>query len=233
MKRAFDLTVATIGFIATLPLLALLALLVRASSRGPALFVQTRIGRHGKPFLCVKFRTMRMHADSNTVTVDGDKRITGIGNFLRKTKLDELPQLWNVMTGRMSFVGPRPDVPGYADRLEGDNRRILNLRPGITGPATLLFRREEELLASADDPVRFNDEVLFPEKARINLEYADRLSFWRDIGYITATVCPPLTRLTGLDRRLGLDYENFEKRMREKLTAECTERTRKREKREN
>jgi len=215
MKRAFDLIVALIGFLVVLPLIAIMALLVRLTSPGPALYVQTRIGRFGKPFSCIKFRTMRVHADSNTVTVDGDKRITGMGRFLRKTKLDELPQLWNVITGRMSFVGPRPDVPGYADRLQGTDRRVLDLRPGITGPATLLFRHEEELLAASKDPIRFNDEVIFAEKVMINLEYADCLSFWGDIGYILATVCPPLTRLTRLDRRLGLDYQAFEARMRE------------------
>ncbi len=218
MKRFFDFTVALIGLIVLSPVMLIVAMIVRCTSRGPALFSQMRIGRYGKPFSCIKFRTMRVDADDgNAVTVEGDHRITAIGRFLRKTKLDELPQLWNVLLGRMSFVGPRPDVPGYADRLEGENRRILDLRPGITGPASLFFRREEEMLAGTKDPMKFNDDIIYPEKVRLNLEYADHLSFWRDIGYILATVLPPFTRVTGIDTRLGLDYEEFETRMMEKV----------------
>ena len=173
-----------------------------------------RLGWHGRLFNVTKFRTMQVGSDRfGSVTVASDKRITPIGKILRRTKLDEFPQLWNVLLGHMSFVGPRPDVPGYADQLQGEDRRVLELRPGITGPATLLFRNEEELLALAEDPTRFNDEVVFPEKVRLNLAYLDTWSFWKDIGYILATVAPPLTRLTGLDRHLGLDYEAFTERM--------------------
>jgi len=157
---------------------------------------------------------MRVGADAGgSVTTAADSRVTPIGRFLRRWKLDELPQLWNVLTGSMSFVGPRPDVPGYADRLQGEDRRILELRPGITGPATLLFRDEERLLALAKNPQAFNDAVVFPEKVRINRKYMETASFWRDIGYILATVAPGLVKRAGWDRRLGLNYGEFSARM--------------------
>ena len=123
-----------------------------------------------------------------TVTTKNDIRITKWGHFFRRTKLDELPSLWNVLKGDMSLVGPRPDVPGYADKLTGDNRRILQLRPGITGPATLKYANEEQLLANVDDPVKYNDEVIFPDKVRINLEYLDNWSLWLDIKIIIRTI---------------------------------------------
>jgi len=213
-KRAFDFLAALAGLLLLWPLMLVLALWVRRSSRGPALYIQDRVGRNGRIFRCAKFRTMRMGSDVyGSVTAAGDDRITPAGRFLRRWKLDELPQLWHVLAGRMALVGPRPDVPGYADRLEGEARRVLALRPGITGPATLLFRDEERLLALARDPRRFNDEVVFPEKVRLNLDYLSRGSFWRDIGYILATVLPGMTRRMGLDRRLGLDYGAFSARM--------------------
>ena len=136
-----------------------------------------------------------------TVTTAGDSRITPIGRFLRKYKLDEIPQLWNVFIGNMSFVGPRPDVTGYADRLQGDDCKILELYPGITGPATLKFRNEESLLAQVPDPQRYNDEIIFPEKVRLNLEYMDHWSFWKDIGYIIMTIMPGSARKVGLVNR--------------------------------
>ena len=148
-----------------------------------------------------------------TVTTAADARVTPLGRFLRRWKLDELPQLWNVLAGRMSFVGPRPDVPGYADRLQGDDRRILELRPGITGPATLLFRDEERLLALAKNPQAFNDAVVYPEKVRLNREYLETGNFWRDLGYVFATVWPGLTRRLGWDLRLGLRYGEFSARL--------------------
>ena len=123
-----------------------------------------------------------------TVTTINDTRITKWGSFFRKTKLDELPSLWNVLQGDMSLVGPRPDVPGYADKLEGSDRRILELRPGITGPATLKYANEEQLLASIDDPIKYNDEVIFPDKVKINLEYLDNWSLWGDSKIIFRTV---------------------------------------------
>jgi lipopolysaccharide/colanic/teichoic acid biosynthesis glycosyltransferase len=148
-----------------------------------------------------------------TITTAMDRRITPMGRVLRRYKLDEYPQLWNVFVGKMSLVGPRPDVPGYADCLKGDDRQVLELRPGITGPASLLFRDEEIILANARDPQRFNDEVIYPAKVRINLTYAAQWSFWRDIGYIIATVAPVLSGRLGLDRRLGLDITAFRERL--------------------
>ena len=153
------------------------------------LFRQQRVGIGGRSFRICKFRTMENGLTSgSTVTIAGDKRITKTGRWLRRFKLDELPQFFNVIKGEMSFVGPRPDVPGYADRLQGEAADILMLRPGITGPATLAFRNEEELLAQAEDPQRFNDEVMFPEKVRLNLEYLKHMSFVGDIGCILKTI---------------------------------------------
>jgi lipopolysaccharide/colanic/teichoic acid biosynthesis glycosyltransferase len=123
------------------------------------------------------------------VTTGRDRRITWLGRIWRKTKIDELPQLINVLKGNMSFVGPRPDVPGYADRLQGDDRIVLSVRPGITGPATLKYRDEEALLADQDDPERYNNEVLWLDKVRINREYVESWSFWQDIRYILKTIC--------------------------------------------
>ena len=138
-----------------------------------------------------KIRTMRPHCGSLwTVTTAEDPRVTRLGRFWRKTKIDELPQLLNVMIGQMSFVGPRPDVPGFADRLQGEDRIILELRPGITGPATLAYRNEEALLASVPDPVRYNREIIYPDKVRINREYIQKWSFWQDIRYILQTLRP-------------------------------------------
>ena len=122
------------------------------------------------------------------ITIAGDKRITSVGRFLRRWKLDELPTLWNVLKGDMSLVGPRPDVPGYADNLEGEYRRVLEMRPGIAGPATLKYSNEEKLLAEVDDPKKYNDEVVFPDKVRINLEYMDNWSLWKDIKIIFKTI---------------------------------------------
>jgi lipopolysaccharide/colanic/teichoic acid biosynthesis glycosyltransferase len=159
---------------------------------------------------------MRDGADStSSITVAGDNRTTPVGHWLRRSKLDELPQLWNVLRGEMSFVGPRPDVPGYLDRLRGEAKAIWELRPGITGPATLLFRREEELLASIKDYSRFNDEVIYPEKVRLNLNYMHQCSFALDLGYLLATVAPGLARLLGISRHLDVDCETFESRMSE------------------
>ena len=209
-KRLFDFSAALVGLVVLAPVMLVVAFLVRATSPGPALFIQERVGRHGRLFQCAKFRTMRPGAQAQgTVTTAVDPRVTPVGRFLRRWKLDELPQLWNVVLGRMSFVGPRPDVPGYADRLQGADRRILELRPGITGPATLLFRDEERLLARARDPRAFNDAVIYPEKIRLNRKYLETGGFWRDLGYILATVWPALVRRTGWEVRLGLDYAAF------------------------
>ena len=195
-KRLFDIIVSFIGItVLFLPFL-LLALLVKATSRGPIFFAQRRIGRHGIPFTCVKLRTMSVDSENQgTITTSSDSRIAPVGRVLRKFKLDELPQLWNVLLGKMSFVGPRPDVPGYADMLSGSDRAILELRPGITGPASLYFRNEEELLAGQADPKQYNDSVIWPTKVRINAEYRADWSFVRDIGYIRITILPVLDRV--------------------------------------
>jgi len=140
-----------------------------------------------------------------SVTTGTDKRVTPVGRILRQYKIDEFPQLWNVFIGKMSFVGPRPDVPGYADMLTGDDRRILELRPGITGPASLCFRNEEELLAHADDPKQYNDTVLWPAKVAINIDYCNTWSFWKDIGYIMVTVLPVVDRILHIIPRVEPD----------------------------
>ena len=155
---------------------------------GPVIFKQKRVGQHGRIFTMYKFRSMTVNHSGSFVSVQGESRITPLGAVLRKYKLDELPELCNVLIGDMSFVGPRPDVPGYADKLTGDDRKILLLKPGITGPASLKYRNEEELLAEQEDPQKYNDEILFPDKVRINIEYLDNWSFWYDIKIIVYTV---------------------------------------------
>ena len=188
-KRLFDIFFSFIGIIIMCPIFLIISILIKISSGYPILFRQDRVGRDGKIFSLIKFRTMDISRDSNmTITVQGDMRITKIGQFLRRYKLDELPELWNVFLGEMSFVGPRPDVPGYADKLVGRDRDILKLQPGITGQATLKYANEERILAEHDDPIRYNDEVIFPDKVRINLEYYDNQSIWLDIKIIFATI---------------------------------------------
>ncbi len=188
-KRAFDFTVALLALPCLLLPGALLALAVWVGSGRPVFFRQERVGRGGRIFRIAKFRTMVVRpAGDSSVTVAGDARMTRIGAFLRRWKLDELPQLWNVLVGDMSLVGPRPDVPGYADHLQGEARRMLELRPGITGPATLAYRNEEEILARQSDPVRYNDEVIWPDKVRLNLEYLDQATLARDLRLLWETV---------------------------------------------
>jgi lipopolysaccharide/colanic/teichoic acid biosynthesis glycosyltransferase len=190
MKRFFDLTVSLTGSIIISPALLLVALFIKATSGNPVFYCQPRIGLNGKIFQLLKFRTMVVDADKlgTSVTVKDDLRITPAGAFLRKFKLDELPQLFNVLRGDMSFVGPRPDVPGFADKLSGEDRIILSVRPGITGPATLKYRNEEELLAKQEDPDKFNAEIIYPDKVRLNREYAQNKNFFRDIKYILMTI---------------------------------------------
>jgi lipopolysaccharide/colanic/teichoic acid biosynthesis glycosyltransferase len=189
LKFLFDRLVSFIGLLFLWPVLIVIAVLVKCKMPdGPAIFTQKRVGRHGRLFTIYKFRTMTDDHGGSSVSVAGESRITPWGARLRKYKLDELPELWNVLKGDMSFVGPRPDIPGYADALEGDDREILELRPGITGPATLKYRNEEELLASVEDPQKYNDEVIFPDKVRINRYYLHHYSFWMDIRMIFATV---------------------------------------------
>lgn len=190
-KRAFDFTFALMGLVLLCIPMLLIAAAVWVCSGGPVIFSQARVGRHGRVFLIRKFRTMRQSStEGSTVTIGGDSRVTPVGSVLRNWKLDELPQLWNVLVGQMSFVGPRPDVPGFADSLSDEDSRILDLRPGITGPATLFYRDEEKLLAQVSDPVSYNREVIFPHKVRLNLDYIDRCSLGTDLSCIWQTVIP-------------------------------------------
>ena len=189
LKYFFDRTVAAIGLLFLWPVLIVVAILIKKKMPGgPVLFKQQRVGRHGKLFTMVKFRSMMVNHSGSSVSVAGESRITPLGAKLRRYKLDELPELWNVLVGEMSFVGPRPDVPGYADQLQGNNRRILELRPGITGPASLKYRDEEEILAQVDNPQEYNDNVIYPDKIRLNLFYLNHYSFVKDIQMIACTV---------------------------------------------
>lgn len=189
LKRVFDFTAAWVGLLLVWPVLLVIALAIRVKMPdGPVLFRQQRVGQYGRLFTLVKFRTMRVGHGGSTVSVAGEQRITPLGVFLRKYKLDELPELWNVLRGDMSLVGPRPDVPGYADKLQGRDRDILRLRPGITGPATLKYRNEEELLAQQADPQRYNDEIIYPDKVRLNLQYLDHHTLWGDLKLILCTL---------------------------------------------
>lgn len=189
IKWIFDRGMALIGLLVLWPVLIVVAILIKVKMPGgPAIFKQKRVGLHGDLFTMYKFRSMTVSHGGSSVSVAGESRITPLGATLRKYKLDELPELWNVLIGDMSFVGPRPDVPGYADKLEGEDRLILNLRPGITGPASLKYRNEEELLAQVEDPQRYNDEVIYPDKVRINLDYYYHHTFVGDLKMIIETV---------------------------------------------
>lgn len=188
-KWIFDRVMAAAGLLALCPVLAVVAVLIRVRMPGgPVIFRQRRVGRGGRLFTMYKFRSMTVGHGGSSVSVAGESRITPLGHVLRRYKLDELPELWNVLIGDMSLVGPRPDVPGYADRLTGADRDVLRLRPGITGPASLKYANEEEILALVDDPQRYNDEVIFPDKVRINLQYYRSHSLAGDIRLIFATI---------------------------------------------
>ena len=203
LKWIFDRLVAFIGLLFLWPVLLVTAILVKIKMPGgPAFFVQKRVGKDGRLFDCHKFRTMTVKHNGSTVSVAGDSRITPLGAKLRHYKLDELPGLWDVLIGNMSFVGPRPDVPGYADKLTGADRDVLKLRPGITGPATLKYRLEDEMIAeyvaqkhSSGDKreaqeiaVEYNDTVIYPDKVRLNCYYYHHYSFIKDIQMIVCTV---------------------------------------------
>ena len=189
MKRLFDFTCSLAGLFLLSPLILLLAIVVKVTSKGPVFFIQERVGKDGKIFKMIKFRSMLITQNSSsTISVKGDIRVTKIGVFLRRYKLDEFPELFNVLLGHMSLVGPRPDVPGYSDKLVGEDRNILKLRPGITGPASLKYSNEEEILAKQKNPKAYNDEVIYPDKVRINLEYYNNQSIWLDIKIIFATI---------------------------------------------
>lgn len=189
LKYFFDRTMALFGLLVLWPVLLVVAVLIRIKMPGgPVIFKQRRVGRNGKLFTMYKFRSMTVGHGGSSVSVAGESRITPLGAKLRHYKLDELPELWNVLFGDMSFVGPRPDVPGYADQLKGEDREVLMLRPGITGPASLKYRDEEDLLAKQADPQKYNDEVIFPDKVRINRYYLHHYSFIKDIQMIFCTV---------------------------------------------
>lgn len=189
LKNIFDRVASFFGLLVLWPVLLIVAVMIRVKMPGgPVIFKQKRVGQNGKLFTMYKFRSMTVGHGGSSVSVAGESRITPLGAKLRKYKLDELPELWNVLIGDMSFVGPRPDVPGYADKLEGEARAILKLKPGITGPASLKYRNEEEILAQQPDPIKYNDEVIFPDKVRINLEYLKHWSFCDDIKIIIYTV---------------------------------------------
>jgi lipopolysaccharide/colanic/teichoic acid biosynthesis glycosyltransferase len=189
IKFLFDRFFGLIGLLVFLPIIVIVYLLILVKMPGgPVFFRQKRVGKNGKLFTMVKFRTMTVGHSGSSVSVAGESRITNLGSKLRKYKLDELPELWNVLIGDMSFVGPRPDVPGYANKLEGEDREILKLRPGITGPATIKYINEEEILSEVDDPVKYNDEIIYPDKVRINLLYHKNKNFWLDIRIILNTL---------------------------------------------
>lgn len=203
LKWVFDRLVSLIGLFFLWPVLLIVAVLVKVKMPGgPAFFVQKRVGKDGKLFDCHKFRTMTVKHNGSTVSVAGDSRITPFGATLRHWKLDELPGLWDVLIGNMSFVGPRPDVPGYADKLTGDDRDVLKLRPGITGPATLKYRLEDEMISEyvaqkqkngdarpmQEIAVEYNDTVIYPDKVRLNCYYYRHYSFIKDIQIIICTV---------------------------------------------
>ena len=187
-KWCFDKVVALIGLLVLFLPLLIIGILIKIDSRGPMFFMQRRIGKGGKPFRICKFRTMYDQAEGDSITTADDPRVTRMGHWLRHSKVDCLTELVNVLIGQMSFVGPRPDVPGYADQLQGDDRRILKLRPGITGPASIKYRNEEELLAQQTDPKAYNDNVIWPDKVKINLEYLENWTFFGDIKLIFNTI---------------------------------------------
>ena len=212
LKWLFDKLISLIGLISLSPLLLIVALLIKWKMPGPILFCQPRVGRYGRIFTVYKFRTMTVKAEASVASRNSEatsiasqeqSRITPLGEKLRRYKLDELPELWNVLKGDMSFVGPRPDVPGYADQLQGEDREVLLLRPGITGPASLKYRNEEDILEAVDEALQkgrsglpmgittvqeYNDNVIYPDKVRLNRYYLHHYSFIKDIQMIVCTV---------------------------------------------
>ena len=188
-KRIFDIIISVFAIIILSPLFLLISIVIKLTSKGPIFFIQDRIGLKGSIFKIIKFRTMiNDHNSLNVVSIKNDSRITVVGKILRKYKLDEIPELINVLVGSMSLVGPRPDVPGYVDLLKGENRKILTLKPGITGPASLKYFNEEEILSSKKNPKDYNDKIIFPDKVKINLDYYYKNNIWIDIKIIFATI---------------------------------------------
>jgi len=191
MKRAFDVVSALAGLTMALPLIGLCWTIAAIETRSNGFFIQQRVGRHGRIIHVCKIKTMHTgDGRRSPIASNNAKSITRSGRIFRKYKLDELPQLFNVLLGGMSIVGPRPDVPGYADRLDGGDRIILELRPGITGPASIKYKNEEEILAAVDDPAAYNDSIIWPDKVRLNKEYIKNYSLLRDMHYIMRTLLP-------------------------------------------
>lgn len=188
MKRIFDFIVSLVGLVVLSPVLLAIMVMIKREMPGPVFYRQMRTGRYGRNFIICKFRSMKTDHDGNTTSVKGESRITPLGARLRKYKLDELPELWNVLKGEMSLVGPRPDVQEFTDRLTGDEKLILELRPGITGPASLKYANEEEILASVRDPLKYTNEVIWPDKVRINLVYYRTRTFFGDFLILLKTI---------------------------------------------
>lgn len=190
LKYIFDKSISLLGLVVLSPVLLVVACLIRwEMPGGSVIFKQKRVGQHGRLFTVYKFRSMTVAGEGKTsIAAEEESRVTPLGEKLRRYKLDELPELWNVLKGEMSFVGPRPDVPGYADKLQGKDREVLRLKPGITGPASLKYRDEEYILSHVEDPKRYNDEVIYPDKVRLNLYYLYHYSFLKDLKMIVCTV---------------------------------------------
>ena len=189
IKGMFDLLLALVGLALAMPIIILGWVIASIETNSNGFFLQKRVGKNGQIFTLVKIKTMKPVLGINThVTQKKDARITISGGFFRKTKIDELPQLWNVLIGQMSFVGPRPDVKGYADKLQGKDKMILSVRPGITGPASLKYKNEEILLAKQANPEQYNNEVIWPDKVKINVNYVKNWSFSQDLLYIYQTI---------------------------------------------
>ena len=189
IKGLFDFSLALVGLMLAAPIIVLGWVVASIETKSNGFFLQKRVGKNGRLFTLVKIKTMKPVLGVNTnVTQKNDVRITTSGGFFRKTKIDELPQLWNVLIGQMSFVGPRPDVKGYADKLQGKDKVVLSVRPGITGPASLKYKNEETLLATQSNPEQYNNEVIWPDKVKINVDYVNNWSFIQDMRYIYQTI---------------------------------------------
>jgi lipopolysaccharide/colanic/teichoic acid biosynthesis glycosyltransferase len=189
-KRALDILATAAGLIILSPVFGLVACCIKLTSRGPVLYRQVRIGKDGRPFQILKFRSMRMQSsiEDLKITVAGDSRVTPVGEIIRRYKIDELPQLWNVIRGHMSLVGPRPEVPLYVEEYTREQRMVLSVRPGITDPASLAYRHEEEILAGQGDPEEFYRTKILPDKLALNKTYLEKITFQNDIRIIVKTI---------------------------------------------
>ena len=189
IKRSFDVSLSFIGLVLILPVIVISWIMASIEFRSNGFFTQLRVGKNGHLFRIFKIKTMKKNKGIyNNITMTNDVRITRIGAFFRRTKIDELPQLWNVFVGQMSLVGPRPDVPGYLDKLQGGDRVVLSVRPGITGPAQLAYRDEEKILFNQVDAIKYNDKVIWPDKVRINRKYIENYTLFKDFYYIWKTI---------------------------------------------